>query len=107
MGRHAAGRDGAGARLARSIRVEAAVALLVLWNLIYQLPLVAVLTAAAFGRHERLVTRVMELVGPRRRALQTVLAALLALAGIAVLGDGIISLLSEHVPWLRQLLLLR
>lgn len=83
------------------------VALLVLWNLVYQLPLVAVLTAAAFGRHEQLVTRVMEVLGPRRRALQTLLAALLALVGIAVLGDGVIALLSEHVPWLRQLLLLR
>lgn len=83
------------------------VALLVLWNLVYQLPLVAVITAAAFGRHEQLVTRVMEVLGPRRRALQTVLATLLALAGITVLGDGVIALLSEHVPWLRQLLLLR
>ena len=83
------------------------VGLLVLWNLVYQLPLVAVLTAAAFGRHEQLVTRAMEVAGPRRRALQTVLAALLALVGIAVLGDGVVSLLSEHVPWLRQLLLLR
>lgn len=83
------------------------VGLLVLWNLVYQAPLVAVMAAAAFGKHEQLVTRVMEVLGPRRRALQTTLAALLALAGIAVLGDGVIALLSEHVPWLRQLLLLR
>ncbi|MGP9613510.1 hypothetical protein ACT3TE_09645 [Brachybacterium sp. AOP42-B2-9] len=83
------------------------VALLVLWNLVYQLPLVAVLVAALFGTHELLVTRVMELIGPRRRALQTALAVLLALGGLAVLGDGVIALLSEHVPWLRQLLLLR
>lgn len=83
------------------------VALLVLWNLLYQAPLVAVLIAAVFGKHELLVTRVMELVGPRRRALQTALAVLLALAGLAVLGDGLLALLGEHVPWLRQLLLLR
>ena len=83
------------------------VALLVLWNLLYQAPLVAVLCAAMFGTHEQLVTRVMELLGPRRRALQTALAVLLALASLAVLGDGLFALLSEHVPWLRQLLLLR
>jgi len=81
--------------------------LLVLWHLIYQAPLVAVTVAAAFGRHEQLVTRVMEVFGPRRRALQTALAAVLALAGIAVLGDGVFALLSGHVPWLRQLILLR
>ncbi|MGO3211264.1 MAG: hypothetical protein ACTIJK_15875 [Brachybacterium sp.] len=83
------------------------VALLVLWNLVYQLPLVAVLAAALFGKHEQLVARVMELVGPRRRALQAALAVVLALAGLAVLGDGVIALRSEHVSWLRQLLLLR
>jgi len=83
------------------------VALLVAWNLVYQAPLVAVIAAAMFGRHEQLVTRVMEVVGPRRRALQTALAMLLALCGIAVLGDGVYALIGEHVPWLRQLLLLR
>lgn len=83
------------------------VLLLVLWNLLYQAPLVAVLCAAMFGTHEQLVTRVMELLGPRRRALQTALAVLLALASLAVLGDGLFALLGEHVPWLRQLLLLR
>ena len=83
------------------------VVLLVLWNLLYQLPLVAVLLAAAVGKHEQLVTRVLEIVGPRRRTLQTVLAALLALAGLAVLGDGLVALLSGHVPWLRQLIMLR
>ncbi|MGO1482024.1 MAG: hypothetical protein ACTHWF_12975 [Brachybacterium sp.] len=82
-------------------------ALLVLWHLVYQAPFVAVLIAAAADRHEQLATRVMEVVGPRRRALQTALAAALALAGIAVLGDGIVALLSGHVPWLRQLILLR
>ena len=49
----------------------------------------------------------MEVVGPRRRALQRTLAALLAVAGIAVLGDGVYALLSGHMPWLRQLILLR
>lgn len=83
------------------------VALLVMWNVLYQAPLVAVIAAALFGKHELLVTRVMEVVGPRRRALQSALAAVLALAGLAVLGDGVIALLSEHVPWLRQLLPLR
>ena len=83
------------------------IVLLVAWNLIYQLPLAAVTIAAAFGRHEQLITRVMELVGPRRRALQTAFAVLLALAGLAVLGDGLFSLRGGHVPWLRQLILLR
>lgn len=83
------------------------VALLVLWNLVYQAPLVAVLAAAVLGKHELLVSRVMELIGPRRRALQTGLAIVLALAGLAVLGDGLFALFSGHVPWLRQLLLLR
>lgn len=88
-------------------RLAAHVALLVLWNLLYQAPLVAVTIAAAFGKHELLVTRVMEVIGPQRRALQTALAVLLALAGLAVLGDGILALLGGHVPWLRQLILLR
>jgi cytochrome c biogenesis protein CcdA len=83
------------------------IGLLVVWNLVYQLPLAAVLLAAALGRHEQLVTRVMELVGPRRQILQTALAALLALAGLAVLGDGLVALAGGHVPWLRQLILLR
>ncbi|MGO2559301.1 hypothetical protein [Brachybacterium sp.] len=83
------------------------VVLLVLWNLLYQAPLCAVLGTALFGKHELLVTRVVEVFGPHRRALQTVLAVLLALAGLAVLGDGVLAVLGEHVPWLRQLLLLR
>lgn len=83
------------------------IALLVGWNLLYQAPLVAVITAALFGKHEQLAARVMEVVGPRRSALQTALAVLLALGGVAVLGDGIYSLMGGHVPWLRQLLLLR
>ncbi len=83
------------------------IAMLVVWNLVYQLPLAAVLVAAAVGRHEQLVTRVLEIVGPRRRKLQTALAAVLALAGLAVLADGAVALLSGHVPWLRQLIMLR
>lgn len=83
------------------------VALLVAWNLVYQAPLVAVITAAMFGKHEQLVTRVMEIVGPRRRTLQTALAVLLAVCGLAVLGDGVYALGSGHVPWLRQLIMLR
>ena len=83
------------------------IALLLLWNVVYQLPLVSVTIAAAFGRHEQLVERVMAVYGPRRRALQTALAILLALIGLAVLGDGIYALISGHVPWLRQLIMLR
>ena len=83
------------------------IALLLLWNVVYQLPLVSVTIAAAFGRHEQLVERVMAVFGPRRRALQTALAILLALIGLAVLGDGIYALISGHVPWLRQLIMLR
>ncbi|ATG50886.1 hypothetical protein CFK38_04605 [Brachybacterium vulturis] len=88
-------------------RLPLQVALLVLWNLLYQAPLCAVLGTALFGKHELLVTRVVEVFGPHRRALQTALAVLLALAGLAVLGDGLLAVLGEHVPWLRQLLLLR
>jgi cytochrome c biogenesis protein CcdA len=83
------------------------IALLVLWNVVYQAPLVAVTLAAVFGRHERLVERVMELFGPRRRLLQRILAGVLAAAALAVLADGVIALAGEHVPWLRQLILLR
>lgn len=83
------------------------IALLLLWNVVYQLPLVAVTIAAAFGKHEQLVERVMAVVGPRRHALQTALAILLALVGLAVLGDGVYALISGHVPWLRQLIMLR
>ena len=49
----------------------------------------------------------LEVLGPRRRALQRGLAVLLALAGLVVLGDGILALVSGHVPVLRQLILLR
>jgi len=66
-----------------------------------------VIIAAAFGKHEQVVTRVLEVLGPRRRALQRGLAVLLALAGLVVLGDGILALVSGHVPVLRQLILLR
>ncbi|AXK46209.1 GAP family protein [Brachybacterium saurashtrense] len=83
------------------------IALLVGWNVIYQLPLVSVLVAAAFGKHEQLAIRVMEVIGPHRRRLQTALAVALALGGLAVLGDGAVALASGHVPWLRQLILLR
>lgn len=92
---------------AQEQRLALRAVLLTLWHIVYQAPLVAVIVAAAFGRHEQLVTRVMEIVGPRRRALQRTLAALLAVAGIAVLGDGVYALLSGHMPWLRQLILLR
>src|SRR5699024_7934175 len=88
-------------------RLAAHVLLLVAWNLLYQAPLVAVIIAAAFGKHEQVVTRVLEVLGPRRRALQRGLAVLLALAGLVVLGDGILALVSGHVPVLRQLILLR
>ena len=88
-------------------RLAAHALLLVAWNLLYQAPLVAVILAAAFGKHEQVVTRVLEVLGPRRRALQRGLAVLLALAGLVVLGDGILALVSGHVAVLRQLILLR
>lgn len=78
-----------------------------MWNLVYQLPLVTVVVAAAVGRHEQIVARVLEIFAPRRRMLQTVLATVLALAGLAVLADGAVALLGGHVPWLRQLIMLR
>ena len=81
--------------------------LLVVWNLVYQTPLLAVLIAAAAGRHEQLVARVLELVTPHKKLLQRLLAAVLLAAGLAVLADGVVALLTQHVPWLRQLLLLR
>src|SRR5699024_23376 len=76
-------------RASQEQRLTAHVLLLVAWNLLYQAPLVAVIIAAAFGKHEQVVTRVMELLGPRRRALQRGLAVLLALSGRGVLGDGL------------------
>ena len=70
-----------------------------LWHIVCQGLLVAVIVAAAFGRHEQLVTRVMEVLGPpRRRALQTALAALFAVGGLAVVRDGVHAPLSEHLP---------
>ncbi|MFC7375078.1 hypothetical protein ACFQS2_10950 [Brachybacterium sp. GCM10030267] len=92
---------------AQEPRLAVRALLLVLWNLVYQAPLVAVTIAAAVGRHERFAERVMELIGPRRQLLQGALAAVLSAGALAVLGDGMFALLGEHVPWLRQLILLR
>lgn len=78
--------------------------LLVLWHLIYQAPLVTLTIIASTGKHDRLVRRLADWFVERWRALQAVLAVVLALIALLVLGDGTISLIGAHVPWLRQLL---
>ena len=40
----------------------------------------SLIVAAAVGRHEQIVVRLLEISSPRRRMLQTVLAAVLVLA---------------------------
>src|SRR5699024_9817085 len=55
---------------AQEQRFAAHALLVVAWSLLYQAPLVAVLVVAAFGMQEQVVERVMELLGPRWRALQ-------------------------------------
>lgn len=81
--------------------------LLIAWNLVYQLPIVAVTIAALFGAHERVLAAAGRFFGPRRRGLLMLFAAVLAIAGLVVIGDGIVSLASAHRPWLQSLLLLR
>lgn len=81
--------------------------LLVLWNLIYQAPLAAVTLAALLGKHEALLARVRRFIEPRRRRLFLILAAVLFVIGAVIAADGIVSLCSGHLPWLRELLLLR
>ena len=76
----------------------------VLWNLVYQAPLVTLTVIAAVGRHDRMVRRLADWFAERRRPLQAGLAVVLAMIALLVLGDGTIALIGEHVPWLRQLL---
>ncbi|WP_193105925.1 hypothetical protein [Brachybacterium sp. FME24] len=83
------------------------IALLVLWHLVYQAPLVALTIISAAGKQDRLVRRIADWFVERRRPLQGALAAVLAVIALLVLGDGTIALIGEHVPWLRQLLSLR
>lgn len=83
------------------------VLLLVAWNLVYQAPLVVVTAAALLGGHRRALAAASAFFGPRRRRLLLVLSAVLAIAGTAVVGDGIVALCTEHRPWLHTLLLLR
>lgn len=83
------------------------IGLLVLWNLVYQAPLVTLTVIAAIGKHERIVRRMADWFAARRRPLQSALAVVLALIALVVLSDGVLSLLGGHVPWLRQLLSLR
>ena len=79
-------------------------ALLVLWNLVYQAPLVTLTVIAAIGKTERIVRRMADWFAARRRPLQSALAVVRVIA-LVVLSDGVLSLVGGHVPWLRQLLL--
>ena len=83
------------------------ISLLMLWHLLYQAPLVTMTIIAGIGKHNRLVQRLAQWFAERRQPLQTALAAVLAVLGLAVLGDGVFSLFGEHVPWLSQLVALR
>lgn len=87
--------------------LSAEIVLLVIWNVIYQLPLVTVTIASLFGAHERILIRLGTFFGPRRRTLLLVFSAILAVAGVVVIADGLYALISAHHPWLESLLLLR
>lgn len=80
--------------------------LLVVWNVIYQLPLVTVTVTSQFGLHTRVLAAAARFFGPRRRRILLAFAAILAVAGLIVIGDGIVALVSEHHPWLQSLLLM-
>jgi cytochrome c biogenesis protein CcdA len=83
------------------------VALLVTWNVIYQLPLVTVTVLSQFGLHTRALEALERFFGPRRRILLLIFSAVLTLGGLVVIVDGVVSLASDHHPWLQSLLLLR
>lgn len=83
------------------------IGLLVAWNVIYQLPLVTVTIASLFGWHERVLAAASRFFGPRRRRIMLIFAGVLALAGLVVIGDGIVALSGPHHPWLHSLLLMR
>lgn len=82
-------------------------ALLVAWNLAYQSPLVIVTIAGLLGCHRRAIAAASAFFGPRRRGLLLLLAGALAALGSAAMIDAVVSLLSEHRPWLQSLVLLR
>lgn len=89
---------------AHPVAVEAA--LLVVWNIIYQAPLVAVTVAALFGKHERVLQRLGELASRHRRRLLTIIAIALAVIGLTVATDAVVALSSAHRPWLQSILML-
>lgn len=80
--------------------------LLVVWNVIYQLPLISIVVAAQFGLHARVLDAFGRFFGSRRKVIMLTFAAVLALGGLVVIGDGIVALASEHRPWLQSLLLM-
>lgn len=90
---------------ARSLTEE--IALLTAWNVIYQLPLVTVTAASLLGAHRRVLGALARFFGPRRRTLLLVLAAVLALLGLAAIVDGVVALAAHGDSWLQSLLVLR
>lgn len=85
----------------RSIPAE--VALLVGWNVVYQLPILAVTAAALLGWHERMLTWIRMTLAPRRTTLLLSLAAVLALAGAALAVQAAIALAAPARPWMIDL----
>lgn len=83
------------------------IVLLVVWNVIYQLPLLTVTVASLFGVHTRVLAVLSRFLARNRRRLLTIAAILLVLGGVVVISDGIVALSTAHSPWLRTLLLLR
>lgn len=83
------------------------VSLLTIWNLIYQLPLVVVTVTSLFGAHEKVIDVVGRFFARHRRGLLMLLAAVLVIAGSALLIDALVALLGTHRPWFTSLLLLR
>lgn len=77
--------------------------LLIAWNLVYNLPLLAMVIASALGMHTRMLRWIARVFAPHRRALLLTLAALLIGAGVIVLGDSILAMLRNAPPWLFTL----
>lgn len=79
--------------------------LLVLWNAIYQIPLLTVTIASLFGAHHRVLAWFARTFGPHRRLLLLSFAGVLLIAGLVVLIDGTLALLHHQHSWLQALLL--
>lgn len=81
-------------------------ALLVLWNGIYQAPLLIVTALGLLGVHEPALEVCVEFLSRHRVRLLHGFSALLGIAAALVLADAIIALAIHSAPWVHGLLLL-